>query len=387
MGYEALFLLFIVSFWFAQYLIIPYLTIFLMDAGTTAFIAGVVAGAYGFVQIFIRMPIGAMTDQISRPVLLIRCGCLVMVISTLLMCSGRDALSFFFARLIAGISAASWVVTMSLYVGAHLKRAKTKSLGRSTAAQYAGILLAFLVAGAIRSAISMGALLYVNVAIAVLSLFLSLFLRDDAVRYHLCIRRPSLGERLLIAAHNKQLFHGSLLFFFSQFVVFSSALSFTANYAEEQGIGEFYISVLAALFSISTLVSSMLIDRGIEHIVANDCAAKASFVLMAVSCAIIPVANSIVLICIMQILCGFSYGIHCSVLNGFAIESVRPEEEATAIGYFQGMHCIAITVAPMIMGKLIDLAGGYKIPYWMLTGVSLLAASMTGLFYKVHATE
>ena len=58
-GDEALFLSFIVLFWFVQYLITPYLTIFLMDRGTTAFAAGVVAGAYGFVQILVRMPVGA----------------------------------------------------------------------------------------------------------------------------------------------------------------------------------------------------------------------------------------------------------------------------------------------------------------------------------------
>lgn len=383
-GSEALFLLFIMLFWFVQYLITPYLTIFLMDRGTTAFVAGIVAGAYGFIQILVRMPVGAMTDQMARPVLLIQGGCLVMVASTLLMRFGEDVQAFFFARLIAGVSAASWVVAMSLYVGIHPERSKTKSLGRSTAAQYAGILLAFLAAGAIRSSFSMEPLLSVNVIAAVLCFFLSLFLRAG------CIPRSdqaSLKHRMCLTVRNGQLFRGSLLFFCSQFVVFSSALSFTANYAESRNIGPFYISVLAALFSISTLISSILVDRGLERFATDRFASTASFALMFISCLIMPLVRSVILLCLMQILSGFAYGIHCSVLNGFAIETVEPEGQSAAIGYFQGMHCIAITVAPMTMGKLIDLAGGYRMPYWILSGLCVLAAALTAWFYAIRQEE
>ena len=387
-GDEALFLSFIVLFWFVQYLITPYLTIFLMDRGTTAFAAGVVAGAYGFVQILVRMPVGAMTDQMARPVLLIRAGCLVMVASTLLMRLGEEMETFFLARLIAGVSAASWVVAMSLYVSLHTERSKTKSMGRSTAAQYAGILLAFLAAGAVRSSRGMEALLDVNVAAAALCFFVSLLLRAGTKERVPCGgSQASLRRRMGLTVRNGQLFRGSLLFFFSQFVIFSSALSFTANYAESRGVGDVWISVLAALFSISTLLSSVLVDRGLDRLVSDRAASVLSFGLLCTSCVLMPLVRSVGLLCLMQLLSGFAYGIHCSVLNGFAIETVEPEGQSAAIGYFQGLHCIAITTAPMTMGKLIDLAGGYKGPYWVLASVCLLAAALTAWFYGIRRKE
>ena len=383
-GSEWLFLLFITLFWFVQYLITPYLTIFLVNWGTTAFVAGIVAGAYGVIQILVRMPVGAMTDQMSRPVLLIQGGCLVMVVSTLLMRYGGDVQTFFCARLIAGISAASWVVAMSLYVGIHPERSKTKSLGRSTAAQYAGILLAFLSAGVIRSCFSMELLLSANVIAAAVCFFMSLFLRTGIVPRSAPV---SLKHRMRLTIGNKQLFRGSLLFFFSQYVVFSSALSFTANYAESRNISAFYISVLAALFSISTLGSSILVDRGLDRYVSDRLASVASFLLMGVSCLIMPLVRSVILLCLMQVFSGFAYGIHCSVLNGFAIERIAPEGQSAAIGYFQGIHCIAITCAPMAMGRLIDLAGGYQVPYWALAGLCLMAAILTVWFYAIRRKE
>ena len=141
------------------------------------------------------------------------------------------------------------------------------------------------------------------------------------------------------------------------------------------------------MFSISTLGSSILVDRGLDRYVSDRLASVASFLLMGVSCLIMPLVRSVILLCLMQVFSGFAYGIHCSVLNGFAIERVAPEGQSAAIGYFQGIHCIAITCAPMAMGRLIDLAGGYQVPYWALAGLCLMAAILTIWFYAIRRKE
>lgn len=382
---ETMYLLFTVLFWFAHYLPTPYLTVYLVERGTTAFLAGVIAGAYGIVQVLVRLPIGAMADQIRRPVRIIQSGSVAMVASALLLYLGNQSFVFLLARFVAGYSAATWVVVLSTYVGMHPERTKAESIGRATAAQYTGILAAFLLSGLIRSWFEMPALLLADVIAAVGYMVYSLIL--PPVKREIVAGSCSLSQSIRVVVHNRQLFKGSLLFFVAQFIVFSTALSFTANYARSQGATSFQISALAAVFSLSTLVASLLIDRGLGKVTSARNVTVIAFSLTLISCVIMPLSGKFWVLCTMQVLSGMAYGINCSVLNGFAIEDIRKEMQSAAIGYFQAFHTIAVTTAPMIMGKMVDMFGGFGQPYWILGAMSLTAICLAVVFFRAAAQK
>lgn len=383
LGTEVLYLVYIVAFWFAHYLISPYLTIYLKGWGMTAFAAGLIAGAYGFIQIFVRMPIGAVADQLSKPIVMIQFGAASLIVSTLLICFGQSEIVFLLARLVAGISAAVWVVLLSMYVKMHRERSKTESIGRATAAQYVGILSAFVIAGIVRSKYEMRVLFLVDVFAAAICFILGFFIKkDDSEPQKETI---SLGKRLRTVMKDKQVFRGSFLFAFSQFVVFATALSFTANYVRDvHNISDFYVSVLAALFSLSTLIASVMVDRGLGRILSDRSATVLSFVMMLTACICFPLVSNYILLCVMQVLIGLAYGINCSVLNGFAVKDIGKEYQSAAIGYFQAMHCIAVTSAPIIMGKLVDVFQGYTMPYWVLAALCVTAIILTFAFFGIQ---
>lgn len=385
-GTELLFLGYIVAFWFAHYLVSPYLTIYIKSWGTTAFVAGLIAGAYGFIQIFARMPIGAMADQLSKPVVLTQFGAASLIVSTLLICFGQSEIVFLIARLISGVSASAWVVMLSMYVKMHRERSRTESLGRAMAAQYVGILSAYIIAGIVRSKFEMQTLLLMDVFAAVACFILGFFVKKDD-------REPqketiSLGRRLLTVIRDRQVLRGSFLFCFSQFVVFATAFSFTANYVKEvRNVSDFQVSVLAALFSLATLIGNVMVDRGLERILSDRNSTVLSFAMMLTACICFPLISNYFLLCVMQVLIGLAYGFNCAVLNGFAVKDTAKEYQSAAIGCFQALHCIAVTIAPIIMGKLVDVFKGYTLPYWILAALCITAIILTFVFFGIREKQ
>ena len=386
---KAIYLIMISTFWFVQYLLTPFLTVFLIEKGTTAFIAGVIAGAYGCVQIFIRLPIGAIADRLPDPIKVVQQGASLMIISAFLMRFGINFVMFFLARFLMGASAAVWVVIMSVYIRSNNDDSASQIIGRVTAAQYIGILSAFLIAGLIREYISMQFLLSLNVIISVLCFVLILYVRKNMrmqnIKSYLeknTSQIPSIYTIIKIVCKNKRLIYGSILFFLSQFTVFASSLSFVTNYASDVFAADgIRISIITALFSLFTLIASITVDIGLERYISGRNAAITSFGMMALSYLILPFVNNLHWVYAIQAICGFAYGIHCSIINSFAISTVKHEFESTAMGFFQGMHCIAITTAPIVMGQLLDAMHGFAVPFIMLAVICILAMLLCGWFY------
>ena len=59
-------LIIVALFWFAQYAYIPYQTTYLTVSGAAGSIVGIAVGAYGILQLILRLPVGVCADRVGR---------------------------------------------------------------------------------------------------------------------------------------------------------------------------------------------------------------------------------------------------------------------------------------------------------------------------------
>ncbi len=74
MSSKGLFLLIVALFWFSQYTFIPFFTPYLTALGITSSVIGNIVGAYGFVQLVLRIPLGVSADLLHNHKLFIGLG-------------------------------------------------------------------------------------------------------------------------------------------------------------------------------------------------------------------------------------------------------------------------------------------------------------------------
>ncbi|WP_062048400.1 MFS transporter [Bacillus sp. JCM 19034] len=113
---HTIFLSAIFCFWFCTYVYIPVFSLYLEAIGFTYSMIGIILGSYGVTQILFRFPLGILSDKLySIRKHLLTIGFVAGIISGVFLLFFETFIAIFFARLLAGITAAMWVMATVLY--------------------------------------------------------------------------------------------------------------------------------------------------------------------------------------------------------------------------------------------------------------------------------
>lgn len=93
----------------------------------------------------------------------------------------------------------------------------------------------------------------------------------------------------------------------------------------------------------------------------------AGFVLMSVYLVVLAFARNAAAILAGQIIAGFGFALLNSLLMSECVRGIPAGEKSTAMGIFQAVYGIGMTVGPVYMGRIIDSLGAK-------TGCLILAA-------------
>ena len=366
-----------VFFWFAQYVYIPFLTPYLITFSMTATTVGVILGAYGVTQLVLRIPLGITTDIVRNHKLFILTGTLCAGVSSIGMMISPSPVLLCIANGLSGAASSTWISFTVLYPVYYEKSEGTKAIGIINVFSKAGILGAFVVGGLLFERIGIRGLFVASFASGMIGSFLALFIKRerDVGRVNISLRG------LARVMKERRLLFSSIMSALMFLVIFGTAYSFTTSTARNLGATGLDLAFCAALFSAAGMAGSYFVGTRTAGVVGEKVLLLLAFLLLGVYCAGIAFSHRVVEFFPLQVIAGLANGVLSSSLMAHAIKYVDGDKKSTAMGFYQSVYCLGITLGPVLMGFLIDHTST-RASFIMMAFIALACAAAIPPVYK-----
>jgi len=359
---DGLFLAVVTLFWFAQYIFVPFLTPHLAAMGVAASLSGVIIGAYGFSQLILRIPVSISEDCLGRHRLYMSCGLLAVVAASALPVLFESPAAYLISRTMAGVGASTWVSFTVAFTGGYPD--VKERMGRLVACNNLGILISYLVGGSLYEWLGMKPLFGISVCVALIALLI----------LPLCQKGGSAGTRpfrmqdLWTVLKNRHLMACSLMCALMQLINFATAMSFVSTYAQQRGASGFVLSLVSIAFYVAGTAASAIYGRGAFRRMSDRAFLAAGFGTFALYCLALPLCKSVWMILLAQLLGGMSRTLLYTQTMALCTATVAPEHKTTAVGVFQSIYSLGMTVGPVVMGWVLQFTGNdYPMAFAMIS--------------------
>ena len=377
---EMIFLISVSFFWFAQYVYIPYQTIYLTSINVGTSFIGIIVGAYGISQMLLRLPVGLSADIVKKHKYFIMIGGLSSGMASLFRVLIPNGVGFLIANLLSGLASAMWISFMVFYTGHFSGEEQQSATARIVMFNNIGMLMGFIASTLLYNSISMKGLCTLSVCGGVMTFLLSLSIKEEVPEKS----THKVGE-LISVCSNKRLLLFSFIALIQQGVQLTTSMSFTNQVLGDLGASNAIIGISSIIYMISSVVFSALSSRNTFK-GAPRVLIPTVLVIIATYCILVPTVNSIPIIMLLQILPGTSSGILFSCATSEAMKEVKPFQKSTAMGFFQAFYAIGMTTFPMLTGKL---ATNYSMStgFFVLAGIAIFGCLVAVCFYKAERRE
>ncbi len=359
--------------WMAMYSYVPTLPAYSMSLGATAAMVGMIGGAYGVMQIILRIPLGIVSDKLGKDKLLILIGFIILTISTIIFLTVDDVYGVLIARGVSGIAAAWAVVVCAVYAKCNAEENQVKGQGILNASSSMGKVFAALLGGLAAQAFGLRGPLVLSFFVAIAGICCVMMLKMPKQTQKVT---PPSGRELLSLLKNKELIIFSVLAVFAQITCFALPSYFASVAAENLGADSASMGGLMLVYFLFTGLSSLLVGTRVYRKIGGIKCVAISFAVSAFTCIPMFYHVDLMTIYIMQAVSGIGYGVATGALSGYVIKSVEPRYRATAVGIFQSIFAIGIFAGPVIMGAVIE-AVSFDAAFWVILAQTALAAILS----------
>jgi MFS family permease len=341
-----------VFFWFAQYVYIPFLTPYLFTLSMTATAVGLVIGAYGVMQLVLRIPLGITIDIVRNHKLFILIGTFLAGLSSLGMAIFPSPALLFIANAVSGAASSTWISFTVLYPGYYEKSEGTKAIGIINVFSKTGVFSSFVLGGILFETVGIRGLFIASFVSGMIGSFLALFIRreQEAARVNISM------EGLVRVMKERRLLFSSIMSALAYLIIFGTAYSFTTSTAKDLGATGLELAFCVALFSAAGMIGSYFIGTKTAHRVGEKGVLLLPFLLLGIYCVGIAFTHRVIDFFPLQVIAGLAHGVFTSSLMAYAIRRVDDDKKSTAMGFYQSVYCLGITLGPVLMGFLVDHA-------------------------------
>ncbi|GLC82139.1 MFS transporter [Lacrimispora brassicae] len=368
-------------FWFAQYVYIPYQTIFLTASGAGSAFTGMIVGAYGISQLVLRFPIGLYADSVGRHKYFIMAGALASGTASVFRVFWCNGAGFLVANLFSGLASAMWISFMVFYTSHFSARNQQAATGRIVLFNNFGMLLGFLCSTVTYHRIGMAGICILSVCAGLISFLLAAGIKETAVSPGI----HKTGE-LLSVCKNKRLWMFSFIALIQQGIQLTTAMSFTNQILKGMGASDGIVGISSVIYMMSSVGFAAFAASGICSRKGPRFWIPLTFAVVAMYCVLVPAAGSIPVLLLLQILPGMSTGILFSFATSEAMEEIPGERKSTAMGLFQAVYAVGMTTFPVFTGALAS-GKGIGTGYLLLAGIACLGGIGTVIFFKRKAAN
>jgi predicted MFS family arabinose efflux permease len=363
-------------FWGAVYICMPILTPYTKHVSGSLQAAGLVMGAYGLSQMILRIPLGVLSDRWRRRKPFILLGFIFDGLSNLGLILSSNTWMLFLSVFTAGIAASIWVpftVLFSSYFPAgQMAHSMSLLMGFSRLSQ----IISTYAGGAIAENWGWTAPFYVGGVLSVLGLLLANGLAEVRPQ-----KSPALTlQSVFQVGRNRMLLTASFLAILMQSANFSSAYGFTPILAQQLGASKEDLGILLFFYLFPNTLATLLSGTVIRLYLAERFILIAGFLLISIALFTTPFVDRLSLLKIIQAVNGVGIGLLFPLLMTLAIQSVPREQQATAMGFFQSLYAIGMTLGPILSGIFAQKIGLSSV--FVLNGLMGLAGAAFS-FYRV----
>jgi len=362
-------LLFLISilFWFAQYTYVPYVNPTLSALGASAVFMGWVGGAYGVTQLILRVPLGLWADRIGKK----RCvvsGCLLCAASSFCMLSVNHPAAFLAGRGLAGAASSSWVAFTILYSSYFPEKQSGPSITMINISSQIGQIAAFIAGGAAVSLFGIKSSFIMAGIVGAIAFILTFSISGRSGS-----KPPvSLGDFAKVI-RDPNLLLCSIYSIAAQIIAFSTFQTFVNNYAGSVGIETGRLSYMYLFVLGPCIIVGYIIGKCLFKLIDMRILITAGFLLLAAYSFILPFTVNARQIFLISVLAGIGYSFTYNVLLGLCVRDIPQDKMSAAMGFFQAVYGIGMTLGPIAMGWLVEYYG-LKTGFVIIAALSLVTA-------------
>jgi MFS family permease len=347
---RGLFMAVTVLYWTSMYIYVPTLSPYLKDGGYSLQFIGIVLGSYGFVQMFVRFPLGILSDRWGRRKPFIILGMLTAIASCLLFLIPGSWIWPLAGRVIAGVCASTWVAFTVMYAGYFGSGGTGRAMGNISLMTVSGQMLGMLLSGWLNDGFSPAAPFALGAIVATIGLVLAMLLRESDARES---GQPGMSFELIASVvKNATLLRVSLLSVLAHGVLFITMFGFTPLKAQELGSNGLQLTLVVFSFMLPHAIASFgsaawLVPRfGYWRTIGTG------FIVSGICTACMVMSPSMEWLYVTQALNGLAQGLHMPLLLGMAIRDVDTSGRATAMGLYQALYAVGMFSGPFLAGWL-----------------------------------
>mgnify|MGYP001091941769 FL=1 len=336
-----------ILFWFAVYAYVPQMPGYARQLGASYKMIGLITGAYGLTQTLLRIPLGIGSDMLGKRKIFIVIGSGVATLSALIVYLIPSPLTLLVARLLAGVSAATWVTFTVMYASYYPPLQATKAIGIIQSMNRIGMFTAMLVGGYLSTRFDIPAIFILSSVVGMLAMVASLSLEESS---GLKNKRGFQKTDIPALLRNKNVMTICVLGAMSQMIMYGTTLGFTPIVAGLLGATNFQLSLLTMTFIFPQIIISLLSGTLFLRLFGERNTLLIGFTLMTIACLMTPLAPSLTLLFVLQLFSGIGNGIAFPLLTGLVIRDVAEYLRNTTMGFFQAFFGLGMILGPIILG-------------------------------------
>jgi len=375
-------LLMITLFWFTQYLHVPFQTVYLDSLNVSSQLIGVIIGVYGVAQLGLRLPVGLGADRNGNHKLFIMIGMFTAGLGAVFRVVMPHGSGYLIANFLSGMASAMWISFMVLYSNFFSENEQRKAMSQSILANTTGIMLAFVSSTLLHQVLGLVYLNLLAIATGVVGFCFACKLEKPEPKSEII----SVGI-LLRVLKNKKLLLFSCFALVKQGVQLATVMSFTSQIVRNLGANNAMVGVSTIVYMFSSVIfariasSEPFIQRFSRKLLI-----PAIFGFMGIYCFLIPNSTAMWQILMLQTLPALANGILFALLTAEAMSEITLEKKSTAMGCYQAIYAIGMTLFPAISGAL---AGAWNLSFaFNFLALTCLVAMITSFsYYKLESRK
>ncbi|MBG9785245.1 MFS transporter [Shouchella lehensis] len=348
--HHIIFLASVFCFWLATYSYVPIFSLYLESIPFSYGSIGIILGSYGVTQVLLRFPLGVLLDKLAtlRKHFYVG-GFVVAIVSGFILLFSSSFLWILTGRLLAGVTAAMWVMATIMYAEYFQSNHTSKAMGLLQFSTVMPQFLSMLTAGLLVEWMGFALPFWAGIVAASVGLLLALSIK--VVPSHMETRQPlSTVSIIRSTVTMRSLLPITLVSLFAHALLFISIFGFTPVYAGSQGIGEGAMVWIMTAFFVPHAAASIFIALINLPPTLEQLLMISSLMVTTITFLFLPLATGILSISLLHAIIGLTIGILLPLLLS-QIASLPPASLKTSVmGFYQSVYAIGIFIGPYLAG-------------------------------------